>query len=321
MNDSTNKGSRRLARILNLIPFLQRHSGISVEDAANLFSISEEQLISDLNLIWLCGLPGYSHLELIDVSYDSGVVSIQNAETLARPMRMTFDEGIALLLAIENISMITPESDAKILAGLRRKISDLLAITIDHPVTEAAGSSLILPEIIRLLETPEKLMDIDYYSATLDDTVTRTIRPVELITMNGFSYLTGFSVEDARYMYLRVDRIRRLAPSSTVTRERMTEIGRSKVGERAQGQKSTKVEVRADASAYWLLQKWHLHSLVPDETGISFSGSIPVYDQRWLVRLAMSAAGALSISAPLEARAAVVAAAERARQKYADPLK
>lgn len=72
--------------------FLQKNSGISLEQTAILFGISEKQLISDLNLIWLCGLPGYSHLELIDVSYDSGFITISNAETLNRPMRITFEE-------------------------------------------------------------------------------------------------------------------------------------------------------------------------------------------------------------------------------------
>lgn len=316
---SANTGSRRLARILKLIPFLQRNSGISVEDAANLFSITEEQLISDLNLIWLCGLPGYSHLELIDVSYDSGIVSIQNADTLSRPMRITFDEGAALLLAIENLAIIAPESDAKILLGLRKKISDLLALAIDHPESEISTNPPVLPEIIRLLESGDVLIDIDYYSATLDDVVVRTIRPVELMSMNGFSYLTGYSLEDDRYMHLRVDRIRKVAPSASTTGQPTPNSAMK--GARKGSQISLQVELVAEASAYWLLQKWRLDSLVPDEKWMSFHGAIPVYDQRWLVRLAMSAGGSIAVNAPLEVRTAVAQAAERTRQRYLNPLK
>lgn len=318
---SANKGSRRLARILKLIPFLQRNSGISLEDAANLFSITEEQLISDLNLIWLCGLPGYSHLELIDVSYDSGIVSIQNAETLARPMRMTFDEGAALLLAIENLAIIAPESDAKILAKLRKKISDLLTLAIDHPDSEKTIGAPVLPEIIRLLESGDVLIDVDYYSATLDDVVVRTIRPVELMSMNGFSYLTGYSIEDDRYMHLRVDRIRHVALSSLSSAQPEPNFASIRAERGGGAKEPLQVEIVAEASAYWLLQKWRLDSLVPDEKRMSFHGAIPVFDQRWLVRLAMSAGGSIAIQTPLELRSAVIQAAERTRQRYLHPLK
>ena len=85
---SSNKGTQRLLRLLTLIPFLQKNNGVDLRDAAELFGISEEQLIADLNLIWMCGLPGYTHLELIDVSYDSGYVSIQNAETDRKSTRL-----------------------------------------------------------------------------------------------------------------------------------------------------------------------------------------------------------------------------------------
>lgn len=318
---SLKNGSRRLARILMLIPFLQRNSGISVQDTAKFFSITEEQLISDLNLIWLCGLPGYSHLELIDVSYDSGVVSIQNAETLARPMRITFDEGAALLLAIENLSTLAPESDTKILYGLRKKISDLLSLSIDHPNIDASKSPPVLPELIRFLEKPSALLDVDYYSATLDDSITRTIRPVELSSINGFTYLVGFSLEENCYLNLRVDRIRRVAPSSSSETHSSNLPLREESQIGARTRESMQVEIEADVSAYWLLQKWHLDSLVLDDQAGIFRGVISVFDQRWVVRLAMSAGGSASILAPLEVRDAVAQTAERTRQRYADPLK
>ena len=149
---SLSKGSKRLARILKLIPFLQRNSGINLEDTAKFFEISAEQLIADLNLIWMCGLPGYSHLELMDVSYDSGFITIQNAETLNRPMRMTFDEGAALLLAIENLAVIAPAADLQVIATLRKKIAQLLSIEIDHPTVPGVGNPGIMVELLRALE-------------------------------------------------------------------------------------------------------------------------------------------------------------------------
>jgi proteasome accessory factor C len=76
----------RFARLLTLVPFLQTHQGIATADAAVMMGITESELVADLYLLWMCGLPGYSHLELIDLDFESGHISIQNADTLAKPL-------------------------------------------------------------------------------------------------------------------------------------------------------------------------------------------------------------------------------------------
>ena len=119
-------GAKRLDRLLALIPFIIKNQGIDLEKTASLFGVDEEQLISDLNLIWLCGLPGYSHLELIDVSYDSGIITIDNADTLNKPMRLTFDECISLLIGVDNLLSITPVSDKTTLTSIRKKLLQIM---------------------------------------------------------------------------------------------------------------------------------------------------------------------------------------------------
>lgn len=312
---SGNRGSKRLARILKLIPFLQRNSGIDLHDVSNLFGITQEQLIADLNLIWMCGLPGYTHLELMDVSYDSGFVTLQNAHTLARPMRMTFDEGAALLLAIENLVTIAPSADVRVLTGLRKKIADLLALHVDHPDIEPTDSKLVLPEIIRAIENHDCLLDLDYYSATLDDNIRQTVQPVELLTMNGFVYLSGYSIEQGRRLFFRLDRIH------TVSRSTLPMSAHSRPGADSQSDNApTMVDIRVGADAYWFIQKWHLNSLTFNAPLGSFVGQIPVYNPQWLARAVLSAAGAISVSSPPSMRSAVAQAAQRTLEKYMNPL-
>ena len=175
-------GGLRLARLLQLIPFLQSNSGVSISDTAQIFEISEEQLISDLNLIWLCGLPGYSHLELIDVSYDSGFISVRNAETLARPMRLGFDEGSSLLLAIESLLVVVPPSDSHVLKNLRSKILHVLQLENEsHIITpensETPTDLSVLPTIIQAIDSGNQTIDLHYYSATLDSSIRTQIIP------------------------------------------------------------------------------------------------------------------------------------------------
>ena len=221
---SSNKGTQRLLRLLTLIPFLQKNNGVDLRDAAELFGISEEQLIADLNLIWMCGLPGYTHLELIDVSYDSGYVNIQNAETLAKPMKITYDEGAALLLAVENLIAIAPANDVKILGGIRQKLMNLLALPFETadliPSSQKRESkntlTPVLPELLQLLEDKSYLIDIEYYSATLDEYLKLTVEPIELVTMNGFAYLLGYRTNGGGAQHFRLDRISKVSKSSQI---------------------------------------------------------------------------------------------------------
>src|SRR4051794_28480805 len=58
---------QRLPRLLALVPYLQAHQGILIADAAADFAVTEQQLRRDLQLLWMCGLPGHGPGDLIDL--------------------------------------------------------------------------------------------------------------------------------------------------------------------------------------------------------------------------------------------------------------
>ena len=64
----------KAARLLDLVPFISTHQGIALNELAEEFNLSESELLSDLNTLWMCGLPGYTPLELIDLEFESGYV-------------------------------------------------------------------------------------------------------------------------------------------------------------------------------------------------------------------------------------------------------
>ena len=91
----------RTARLLDLVPYINSHQGISLKELANVFGVTQAQMTSDLTTLWMCGLPGYTPLELMDLDFESGFVTIHNAETLSKPRSITFDEGVALVLGLD----------------------------------------------------------------------------------------------------------------------------------------------------------------------------------------------------------------------------
>ena len=48
----------QVARLLAMVPYLQAHPGIGVAEVAADFGITRRQLLADLNVLWMCGLPG-----------------------------------------------------------------------------------------------------------------------------------------------------------------------------------------------------------------------------------------------------------------------
>ena len=51
--------AERLPRLLSLVPYLLARPGVPLADVAADFGIGERQLRRDLELLWMCGLPGY----------------------------------------------------------------------------------------------------------------------------------------------------------------------------------------------------------------------------------------------------------------------
>ncbi|HVC74725.1 MAG TPA: protein pafC, partial [Mycobacteriales bacterium] len=66
----------RLPRLLALLPYLLAHPGVRVTEAADDFGVPEAQLRRDLQLLWMCGLPGHGPGDLIDLSFEGDTVSV-----------------------------------------------------------------------------------------------------------------------------------------------------------------------------------------------------------------------------------------------------
>ena len=93
------RASIRLRRLLAAVPYIIRHPGVRVSEVAALFGMAERDLLQDLNLLFMSGLPPYGPGELIDVETDDeGRVWIRMADYFARPLRLTTSEALSLYL-------------------------------------------------------------------------------------------------------------------------------------------------------------------------------------------------------------------------------
>jgi proteasome accessory factor C len=100
------RGGDRLGRLLNLVPYLLARPGILVADAAADLDVSEKQLREDLELLWVCGLPGYGPGDLIDMAFDGDRVTVTYDAGIDRPLRLNHDEALALVVALRMLAQV-----------------------------------------------------------------------------------------------------------------------------------------------------------------------------------------------------------------------
>nr|WP_296070170.1 YafY family protein [uncultured Actinoplanes sp.] len=197
----------RLGRLLNLVPYLLTRPGILIAEAAAEFGVSERQLREDLELLWVCGLPGYGPGDLIDMAIDGDRVTISHDAGIDRPLRLTQDEALALVVALRMLAE-TPGT------GTRDAIERALA-----KIENAAGDLADAPVAVRLPANAERLdrlraavegghaLHLTYYTAARDETTERVVDPMRVLMVGGRAYLEAWCRRAEATRLFRADRI------------------------------------------------------------------------------------------------------------------
>ncbi len=78
--------SDRLRRLLVMLPWLMERGEVSVAEMAQRFDITEAELVRDLELAAMCGLPPFVD-EMVDVFIDEGTMYAGVPRLFTRPLR------------------------------------------------------------------------------------------------------------------------------------------------------------------------------------------------------------------------------------------
>ena len=196
----------RTARALDLIPYLLEHQGASVAELAARFSVTELQITQDLTMLHMCGLPGYTPLELIDMYYEDGYVTVSDPQSLNRPRKMTRGEMTALLVGLDVIKSIGQGEHSQEISELAKKLLSNSTSQMDFVVVESHAQSDLERTVASAIAKSQKLR-IEYISGNSDKRSERTIIPLELYLRNGNTYLDAWCISSQADRTFRVDRI------------------------------------------------------------------------------------------------------------------
>jgi proteasome accessory factor C len=204
---------RRLRRILVLLPYAIRHPGVSVDELSRKFGVKKQDLVADLNLVFLCGLPGYGPGDLIDVAVEDDRVFVRMADYFSAPLKLTPAEAVALYAGGVAIADLPEMNEADALRGALDKLGRALGTGNGRdaaPIQVAGGGSGTGEhlETLRDALVARKRVHLEYFSASRGELTERAVDPWGLFTALGRWYLIALDHASGEERMFRVDRIR-----------------------------------------------------------------------------------------------------------------
>jgi proteasome accessory factor C len=198
----------RLPRLLALVPYLQAHPGVTMEEAASDFGVTSRQIDRDLRLLWMCGLPGHGPGDLIDLSFDGDTVSVIFDAGMSRPLRLTAEEALALVVALRTLAETPGLADTDAVQRALAKVEEAAGSEVDDTTVaiELDDTTRLVPVLQRAVDEGRALM-LRYYTATRDETTERIVDPMRVFEMDGHQYLEAWCRLAEGMRVFRVDRV------------------------------------------------------------------------------------------------------------------
>jgi proteasome accessory factor C len=278
------------------------HQGIAISELAETFNTTVKEITDDLNTLWMCGLPGYTPLELIDLEFESGFVSIRNAETLAAPRALDRAEALSVYMGLDLLGVELENSNQSLAAEIVKLQEQLRSQMISAPQVqiEASLNSEFRALILRAIRR-RGWLEITYHSAANDQVTKRQVAPYELTQSGTHEYLQGYCDSAKATRNFRADRIvdvieiaDQIWPSDQVVNS----------------EKAITYKVKIHSNSRQVLE------VLPQITADQTSSTIQGFSVIWISRATLSLGGQVEAVEPIEVRAAVLARAAAALKNY-----
>jgi proteasome accessory factor C len=302
-----------------VVPYVVRHPGAPVAELSRLFDTSEQELLADLNLLFLTGLPPYGPGDLIEVDVDDdGRVWIRMAEYFSRPVRLTRSEALALYLRGTEVLGSPGLHKAEALRSALDKIAVSLGPEALGDLRVELGDAGRAPghlEAVRRAAAARQRLEIDYYSATRDEVGSRRIDPEQVFSAIGNWYVVAWDDGADAERLFRVDRIRKVRPTGH-TFERRGLVGQGRDLYTGSAEDLT-VRLRLGPGARWVAEYYQVDRA--RERDGSLEVALPTKDLAWVAKLVLRLRGEAEVVAPPDLADRVRRLAEETLARYQKP--
>lgn len=194
----------RLRRLLAMVPWLLEEGGAPVAEIAARFEVGEDEVVRDLQLAGLCGVPPYGGGDLIDIWVDdAAVVHALPGPFFTRPMRLTPAEGLAVVAAGRALLAVPGADPSGALARALAALEEVLGrggLAVDLPAPPHLDQ-------VRAAAAAHERLDVGYYSAWRDEVTERRIDTYLVHAHGGAWYAEAYCHRAGGLRRFRLDRI------------------------------------------------------------------------------------------------------------------
>lgn len=308
----------RLRRLLVVVPYIVRHPGVAVQEITRLFEVGEKELLDDLNLLFVSGLPPYGPGDLIDVQVEEGRVWIGMADYFSRPVRLTRTEALALYLKGKALLGAPGLEEAPDLAAALAKIEaglgeETLARLADRVAVGGGGHVARALVAVRSAVDRRERLEIDYYSASRDQLATRRIDPEHVFSGLGNWYVVAWDHRSEDERLFRVDRMRAVRQTGEAFEPRgLLGAGRPLY---TRSDRDIMVRLSLAPGARWVAEYYEVERSVQHPDG-TMEVTLPAKDLAWVARLILRLGGEATVLEPAELAGMVAEEARRTLGLY-----
>ncbi|MCU1643081.1 MAG: Protein PafC [Nocardia sp.] len=296
--------SVRLSRLLNMVPYFQAHPGISAAEAAAELGVTTKQLMSDLNQLWMCGLPGYGPGDLIDLSFSEESIEVTFSAGIDRPLRLTSLEATALLVALRSIAdlpgMVDPSAAHSATAKIESAISGREFEAVQAPVEAPSVAT------VRTALAKNRALRLVYYSASRDVVSERVVDPIRIVLVDNNSYLQAWCRQAEGVRLFRLDRIEEATeldePARPPAEAALDETAALDLFVDDAAVPLARLLIRADYG--WVLDQYQMHRVALHSDG-SIEATMRFATLDWMARLLLGFGGGVTVLGPPELVSAV----------------
>lgn len=285
--------SDRIAGLITMLPWLMQRETVTVADMARQFDMSEDDLVADIEMAAMCGLPPYTPFELTEMYIDDGVIHVGLNKHLERRLRLTASEAFGLALLARAALELPDYTSSKLLKSALGKLSREIG---DDVVTVDVEDVPYLETVADAARTGERLR-IRYWTPASNSESERVVTVRRVFSDRGHWYVAADDDKSGEHRFFRVDRIR----AADGTGEIVDVVGPAPdipewFADAATG---TEVVVELEPAASWVAETYPCRS-VEDLGGGRVRAVLVAGTEHWIARLLLRAGSAAKVVSPPE---------------------
>jgi len=283
----------RVSGLLRMLPWLMKQERVSVAKMAKQFSMSEADLIEDIEMASMCGVPPYTPFELTDIYIDEGYIFVGANKRFERSLELTASEAFGLNLMAAAAKELPGFSRGKDLKSAVKKLRKVLG---DDVVDVDIESPTFLPVVTEAASSGQRLR-IKYWTPARNEESERTVTVRTVFVDRGHWYIRADDDASNDSRHFRVDRIRSVTPLDEFVT--VSEATAQVPAWFADASDSETITAEVAATAAWVVETYPC-TVREERPDGSYLIDIVSNSEHWLGRLLLRAGGAITVVAPIE---------------------